>query len=372
MRRPRTTWAAAGLAAIALAWPSPASAQADAEDEGKRKAKGTPDELQFGARVYVRDTFAAIDLAGDTLWLEERTIDSARAFLSFRPNRRTRMDLEVDFAGDEAELKDTFIGYEPASFLDLTVGRFKRPVSFIGLESTWRLPRIDRGLLSELRIHQRRLQFAGGRGDGIAAQLEANGALRPELTLAVQQSEVADDFGLEVTELNQDLFARLEIEPAPNLHLAIAGGLVGSLDRFEDPSTYQHEPFGTIEGFFEGERVRAWLEAMGGRNANTYSGDQQLGWFAAARALVAPRWDGPGSLKEVEPYAALDWYEPSSRQGDDQLAEGTLGVALWISGKLRLQVEGTRRLAQDLAAVSDATIVRVQLGAAFESETILD
>ena len=56
---------------------------------------GSPDRLEFGGRVYVRDTLTAIDFADDTTWLEERTIDSARVFLVFRPNKRTRMALEV-------------------------------------------------------------------------------------------------------------------------------------------------------------------------------------------------------------------------------------------------------------------------------------
>jgi len=341
----------------------------DAPKKGKKKPKqGTPDRLDFGGRVYVRDTLTGVDVAGDTIWLEDRTLDSARTFLSFRPNKRTRMDLEVDFAGDQAELKDTFIRYRLLPFLDVAAGRFKRPVSFLGLSSSWDLPRIDRGLLSELRIDTRRLLFAGGRGDGISLAVELPGALRPELTLTVQESDLAGDLGLEVTEVNQDAFARAAIEPLDGLHLAVAGGLVGTLRERGDPESYRHRPFGTLEGFFEHDRLRVWLEGMAGLNANTYVGVDQIGRFAAVQSLIAPRFEPGGPLRTIEPYAAFGWYEPSHRQAGDQLTEVTGGVALWISGKLRLQLEGGRRFAQGAAAPSaDATIVRIQLGAAFKT-----
>ena len=379
---------AAGITLVASAWASTvplARAQAPAVDEaaeepdkdkgkdenkGKGKGEGTPDTLEVGGRVYVRDTLIGLDIAGDTTWLEDRTIDNARVFLKFRPNKRTRMDIEVDFAGDQAELKDTFIRYDLTPSLDVTAGRFKRPVSFIGLSSTWDLPRIDRGLLSELRVDDARLLFAGGREEGVALTIELPGAATPELTLAVLESSLAEDLGLEVTEGTQDLFARAEIEPTTGLHIALAGGWVGSLGMLGDPDSYRHRPFGTVEGFFESERLRVWLEGMAGLNATTFVDDRQIGRFFAAQALIAPRLERAGALRAIEPFAAFGWYEPSHLEAGDQLTELTGGVALWISGKkLRLQLEGGRRLAQgDESPSADATILRVQLGAAFDTK----
>ncbi|HUH01572.1 MAG TPA: hypothetical protein VML75_06225 [Kofleriaceae bacterium] len=374
---------------MVLALPSAARAQATGDEPElveepagdqpastkEKKRKGRPDQLRFGGRVYVRDTLSGVAVGDDTTWLEERTIDSARAFLSFRPNRRTRMDIEVDFAKGQAGVKDTFIRFEPFAFLELTAGRFKRPVSFIGLESSWSLPRIDRGLLSALRFSDgSRLLFAGGRGDGLALHFDPGGAMRPELTIVMHQSEVADGLGLEITEaVNQDLFARFEFEPVEGLHLAMAGGWIGTLTRLAgDPDSYAHRPFGTLEAFLETSSLRVWLEAMAGLNANAYVGNEQSGRFVAAQTLVAPRLELPGSLRAIEPYGAFAWYEPSTDQSDDQFTEVTGGASLWISGKLRLQLEGGRRFAQDAAAAADATIIRIQLGAAFKSKTILD
>jgi hypothetical protein len=342
------------------------------EKKGSKKAKGTPDQLEAGGRVYVRDTVTRIAIAGDTVWLEDRTLDNARAFLSFRPNKRTRMDIEVDFAGDQAELKDTFIRYDLTSYVEVTAGRFKRPVSFIGLTSTWKLPRIDRGLLSELRIAGQRLLFAGGREEGVALGVELPGALRPELTFTVQESGLAEDLGLEIAEGTQDLYARAEVEPVLGLHFAVAGGWIGSVRVLGDPDSFRHRPFGTVEGFYENERLRVWLEGMGGLNANTYVGERQIGRFFAAQAMIAPHVELPGTLDAIEPYGAIGWYEPSTDEDGDQVTELSAGAALQISGKLRLQLEGGRRLAQgDRSPTADATILRVQLGAAFDTKVEL-
>jgi hypothetical protein len=346
-------------------------AKKEAKEEKKEKKKnGTPDRLEFGGRVYVRDTLLGVDIADETTWLHDRTLDNARVFVSFRPNKRTRMDIEVDFAGDQAELKDTFIRYGLTPSVDLTAGRFKRPVSFIGLESTWDLPRIDRGLLSELRVDDLRLLWAGGRGDGVALGIELPGAIKPELTFTVQESELASDLGLEVTEGTQDVLGRAEIEPREGLHLAVAGGWMGSLRFPGDPESYRHRPFGTLEGYLETAPFRVWLEGMFGLNANTFVDGEQVGRFYAAQTLIAPRFEDVRPFRTIEPYAALSWYEPSHLESDDQLTELDGGVALWLTGKLRLQLEAGRRFAQgDASPSADATIVRVQLGAAFRSET---
>ena len=349
-----------------------AARKKDKADKAKGKGGGTPDILAVAGRVYVRETLTGVELAGDSTWLDERTIDNARVTVSFRPNKRTRMDIEVDFAGDQAELKDTFIRYRPIERLDLVAGRFKRPVSFIGLTSTWDLPRIDRGLLSELRVEGRRLMFAGGRGDGVMAELELPGALRPQLSLVMHESDLADDLGLPVTDVNQDVFARAELEPILGLHLAVAGGAVGSLRSFGDRTTYRHRPFGTLEAYLETAPLRVWAEVMAGRNASTFVAGEQLGDFLAAQALVSPRVEPLGGLRALEPFAAVAWLEPSTEQARDRVTEVTGGAALWITGKLRLQLEGGRRMAQGpLAPSIDATIVRVQLGAAFDTKVEL-
>ena len=329
----------------------------------------TPDRLEAGARVFVRDTLVGAEVAGDTTWIEDRTLDSARASLSFRPSKRTRLDLEVELAGDQAELKDTFVRHAPLDWLDVSAGRFKRPVSFVGLTSTWKLPRIDRGLLSELRVDDRRLLFAGGRGEGVAVRLRPPLARPTELTVTVHESDLADDLGLEVTEGNQDLFARAEVEPVTGVAVAVAGGLIGALTRAGEPASYRHRGFATLEARVDTAPVRLWLEAMTGTNTSVAVDGALAGRFLAAQALVAPRLERVLGLRALEPYAAIGWYDPTSRRADDRTTELTGGAALWISGTLRLQLEGGRRLAEGPAAVAgDATIVRVQLGAAFTTK----
>jgi hypothetical protein len=353
----------------------PAAAGEDDEARGKGDGKGTPDKLQFGGRVFVRDTLQGLEIGSGTRWTHDRDIESGRAFLDFRPNKKLRMVLEVEFGDGEPELKDTFIRYRPVKPFEIKAGRFKRPVSFINLESAWSLPRIDRGVLSDIRIDRRRLPFAGGRSDGFALALDLGGALRPELTIAVLQSDV-DHLSIDASaSTSQELYGRAEIEPVDGLHLAAAGGWIGAVHRRSQPDSYHHRPFGTVEAMFEHDALRVWLEAMAGLNTATYvgpgAGTVQIGRTFAARGLVAPRLHRLGPLRTLEPFAAFSWWEPSTKEADDQVSEITGGLAVGISRHLRLQLEAGRIFVDGIEPLTGGTVVRLQLGAAFKSETTL-
>jgi hypothetical protein len=340
------------------------------EERPVGEAAKPKEPLKVGARVYVRDTLSGIEVGGETLWREQRTLESGRVFVDYRSTDKLRMSLEVDFAGGDAELKDTFIRYRFAPALDVIAGRFKRPVSFIGLESSWSLPQIERGLLSELRIDDQRVSFAGGRADGLALEIALPGAFEPRVSLALFENDISRDLGIPITEaLNQDVFGRAELEPVQGLHLAVAGGWVASLHRRGGAESYRHRPFGSIEGALEATWLRLWLEGMGGLNASVYVDGAQVGRFAAARGLVAPRLTRLGHLRALEPFASFSWYEPSTHQKDDEMFEIMGGVALTLSRHLRLQVEGGRRFAEDAGPAADATLFRIQRGAAFKTST---
>jgi hypothetical protein len=342
------------------------------KDKDKDKDKG---KLRFGGRVFVRDTLTGID-AGMTTWQEHRTLESARAFLDYRPGNRLRMVLEADFRGNEARLKDVFIRYRPVPSVSLIAGQFKKPVSFIALESTWRLPRIERGLLAEVQMQQEDLPFVGGRGTGFAVEVAPDVPLAPQLTLAVHASPVVDDLNVPVTEtIGQDVFARFEIAPLPELHLAVAGGWVDIRKNLGDDTSFAHRGFGTVEAWLEMEVVNVWLEAFAGQNLSAYLPDNRLirGEFLATRGIVAPRLPDVAGLRAIEPYVAFAWYDLSSKATDDRMTELSAGVAVSISNHLRLQLEGSLRPAGDNAALpmSDTTLVRLQIGAAFDGKTEL-
>lgn len=348
----------------------------EAKSDKRGDGKGQPDVLRFGGRVFVRDTVLGREVAGETSWREIRDLDSGRAFIDFRPNKRLKMVLEVEFSGSP-DVRDAYLRYRPLPFLGIRAGNFKKPVSFISLESSWSLPRVARGLLQELPAGE--LPWIGGRSYGVALEIEPETALEPSFTVTVQQNELATDAAVTLGDnLNQDLYARFEIAPLPILRLAVAGGLV-DVAANQTSLELEHRRFGSLEARLETAALRVWLEGFLGQNMNatrTRPTDSNTvlrkGAFLAARGMLAPRWEDLARLHRLEPYAAVSWLDLVSTAEDDQLLEITVGTAINLSRHLRLQVEGARQILDDDAGFGDATLVRVQLGAAFESKTELD
>ena len=344
--------------------PSP---DAETEDRDTQKRSKAP-RLEFVGRVFVRDTLSRVSAGDTSVARHERAIDQARAAVDYR-KKRLRLSLEVDFSDGDADLKDTFIRLGIIDELKVTAGRFKRPMSFIGLESKWRLAAVERGLLSELRQDDRELPFAGGRGDGVMVELELDHApLEPSFTVASLQTPTAAGFGSldPRDDLTQDLFARAEVELG-DVHLAAAYGLVGYLSQLTSPDSFEHRSVGSLEVHLRHKRIRAWLEGFTGQSIMYRLDGTLAGSFQAARMLVAPRFKRPWpGLRLLEPYVGGSLLEPSSRADQDRVAEAVLGTSLGFTKTWRVQVELAQRAAQDNAPVADSTLFRVQLGASFE------
>src|SRR6188508_418639 len=136
----RRTRIVVALAAVAL--PGGAAAQEPAEQPAAtsarvrgRMAEAVRDwTLEYGGRLFVRDTLSRVPVGNDAIWRLERDLDQARVFATFE-REILRLAIEVELAGGDAELKDTYIRLAPAAFLELQVGRFKAPMSMIWLES---------------------------------------------------------------------------------------------------------------------------------------------------------------------------------------------------------------------------------------------
>jgi hypothetical protein len=322
--------------------------------------------LELGAHVFVRDTMSRVDVGG-AIWRHERDIDQARLSAVY-DRKRLRLAIEVDFAGGDADLKDTYIRVKPVDMLRIQAGHFKVPMSFLGLESKWRLPSIERGLLSELDLEDRDLPFTGERADGLSLQLRPDLPLAPRATAALFQSPLSSglapiDAGEDVT---QDAYARVEIEPVGDIHAAAGFGLVGYQARLGQADSLRHLAFGSLEIFADTRHLRAWIECFAGQSffyqpSGTFSGS-----FAAARALVSPRIRDVLGIHRLEPYAGASFLEPTDDRDGDQVSELVAGVNVAVTRHWRLQVEGAQRIAQGGASpVADTTLIRIQLGAAF-------
>jgi len=351
----------------------------DGDDDGDDAAQPPPREppapaphrewsLELGGRVFVRDTVSRIDV-GDGVWRHERAIDQARVSASYE-RKRLRLELEVDFAGDDATLKDTYIRLEPAKALRVQAGRFKVPMSFLGRESKWRIPSIERGLLSELELDDRDLPFAGGRAEGLAIELRPRVALEPRVTAALFQSPLASGLApVDPSEdVTQDLYARAEIEPISHIHLAAGFAMVGYDEQLGVADTFRHLALGSVELHADTRHLRAWLEGFAGQSFAHQSNGASSGAFLAARALVSPRLRKPGAgIYRIEPYAGGSLFDPTDEVDGDRVSEVVAGVNVAFSRHWRVQIEGAQRVAEGLASpVADSTLIRVQLGAAFE------
>jgi len=99
-------------------------------------------ELTFGGRLQTQlNTTSIDDVEGSEL-----IIRRARLELEAKINDLITLVIEPDFAGDEVELKDTWIQLDFDPALQLLAGRSKRPFSRVELTSSKRILPVERGL----------------------------------------------------------------------------------------------------------------------------------------------------------------------------------------------------------------------------------
>ena len=372
------------IALLALALPSTAGAQEEVSDEAPPPSEPPPPDptatadgkkppkrvwtLEYGGRLFVRDTLTRVEAGGDPIWRHDRALDQARVFATYE-RKKLRIALEVELAGGDAELKDNYIRIKPVDGLRIQAGRFKVPMSLIWLESKWSLPSVERGILSDLEQDNRGLPFGGIRGEGVSLELRPEMLLEPRFTAALFHNPLATGATpLDPTEeVTQDLYARLEVEPGPWLTAAASFGWVGYTTEVSAIDTYEHMPMGGVELAVDGHYLRAWVEGFVGKSFFYQSDNMTSGTFAAARALVAGRLRDPVDwLRRVEPYLAGSVFDPTGDETGDRISEVAGGTSLAFTKYWRLQLEVAQRIAEGtLAPLADTTLIRLQLGAAF-------
>lgn len=362
-------------AVLLLATASPAAAgEDDAEEAEPAPQAGAPpgttevERLRLSGRLFVRDTVSEVEAIDE--WRHERAIESARARLAYRRGI-LRLSLEVEFAG-RARLKNTYIRVDPTRSLEIRAGRFKRPMSFIGLASRWQLPAVERGVLAAIEVEGlTELPFSGGRADGVKVVFAPDLPGSPELTLATFQSDLAGGAtAIDASRsFTQDLYLRLEGEPAGGLSLAASFALITHLARPLDRESVRHAPFGGLEVAFRTRWLRLWLEGFAGESFFFPATlEEPSGAFFAGRVLAAPRFRRPAPwLDRIEPYLLASAFDPSTDHARDRLLEVASGVSVLFPRRLRLQLEGARRFTEPLAAIADGTIIRLQLSTVFET-----
>ena len=372
--------------ALAAALPASAGAQEDASPEqapppappaptveaSTDAAAAAPQPrtwtLEYGGRLFVRDTLTGVEVTDDPVWRHDRSLDQARLFATY-DRKKLRIAFEIEMGDGDAELKDTYIRLKPVDHLRVQAGRFKAPMSFLWLESKWSLPAVERGILSDLEQDARGLPFGGIRGEAVSLEVRPPVLLEPRFTVALfhnplNSSATPLDPSEEVT---QDLYARVEVEPGPWLRAAASFGWVGYTTEISSIDSYRHMPMGGVELTVDSQYLRAWIEGFVGESFFYQPDGTTSGTFAAARALIAPRLRRPvEAIWRIEPYLAVSVLDPTGDQTRDRLSEVGGGVNLAFSKHWRLQLELARRIAEGtLSPLADSTVIRLQLGAAF-------
>lgn len=361
-----------GAAALLLATPAladepPIETDEDAAPFDTEVVKEPKSSLRWSGRVFARNTLTRQRLGGQTFWRNQQQVASARAGMRYRHKSGAQAVIKIEFEDDEPELKDGYIRLVPLSTLHVFVGRFKRPMSGIGLAGRWDLPSVERGLLDS-RIEGQKLPFVGGRGNGAVVQYKAPVAAKLRLSAGLFQNslgtgssslDAADHFA-------QDVYLRASVEPVEDLQLASSFGLFGYLGEVGDPDSFSHAPVGSVEVVYDPSWLRLWAEGFTGKSMFAKADGSTSGNFLGARILVAPNLR-TGVPRRLQPFAGLSYFDPRFSENEDANTEVQGGVNLAFSKIWRLQLELTHSFAQGIASSAiEGTAFRVQLGARFK------
>jgi hypothetical protein len=306
--------------------PLPPSSPPVPPAESPAPVRGTRIDLPLEVEVHGR-LFAGIGADERDGWTRRLDLDSARIEIAARlPGVLTVLEADV---ASQTPIKDAFARIDGPFATRLQAGRFKAPFSARQLESSWKLPLVDRGLVDGYVVKDNEL---GGR------RLGATAAVRPwkgrlEVAGGVFAGE-RNAFGGE--HRAQDLAAHVVGRPWKPLELGVTGYRAGSSEALV-PVTYAASAYAQLSR----GPIDAALEGFAGKVA---AGD-----FTAATALVGWKVGAGGARRlRVTPIAGGEVLELRGASGGVGYS-ATIGAVLsWAEGlKVKLQGERARRPGED-------------------------
>lgn len=371
---PSSLWLTLALA-LAPAFVSSAHA---ADKEPDAEAEPPKAELEAKGRVFVlaqqwyrtsREGEATVDSEAFSL-----TVPSARAGIKAKVTERISLNIEADFSGGRASIRDGYIQAKAKRWL-VRAGRFKMPLSAFTLESPWTLPRADRGLMDDILSDQ---MLLSGRREGLMGRIEGGGFWDPSLSVGVFQS-------LETLTRVRDLTSvvRAAIEPGKT-EIALVGQRRANL--LGQPRAFWAGGLDvTADETVAGLGLRAWGEGRIGeswyRQGPLLTGAEQAvapaKTFFEARAMAALR---KGGALQGELYGEVFFsgglLDPDTNVVQDHLLElsGGFNIGQWQNTRLTLEIVHVRAsqnfptaIFQEMALpiVARQTAAMLQAGAAF-------
>jgi hypothetical protein len=352
---------------VATPPPAPSPATPSVATEKKTKEKSP---LEVTGRVYARETFApaGLDPRPDDPWTGRFSLASARVGAKYRVDDLL-LDIDAELEG-KPKLKDAYIRLDTGYFgTAIRAGQFKAPFAALALESTWKLPTIDRGVLDVLLID--RLQI-GGRRPGAQVEWNGNGEWLPLFEMGIwrgtdQEGEPREDSTSEV--IGETAGARASLRPGP-----MQIGLSGAWRAAQPLPGMEFERFwaaGADLSIDTDAGFRSWVEGGTGSSwADADPADDDHAVFAYARTVAAWRLGGHGRGDPyVEAFGASGALDPGIEIRHDLVWENAVGlnVGRWKRWRGQLQFESSRTSRNTPVSLlaetpKDARAVLLQIG----------
>ncbi len=356
------------LTMIAILYGPSAEAQPErSQIESPKRSKKS--KLKPFGRIFVRNTLSQ-DNGDNAPWTNTLEIRSARLGLKYN-KQDLRAVVEVDFADNDVSIKKALLQIQLIPDLQLFAGRFKVPLSLVALESSWKLPLIDRGLLGdEVQTALYNLDLpVGGRSEGIALTYSPLNSRRLIATVGVFNSnllkgrgDISDPFESSENEF-ADGYARLQIQPWEPLTIAATAA---ALKRVRTPNVAVDYGFlASLEVHWKSDWLRAWGEGFVG--SSPYVDDTQIsarGIFWATRTLVSVPFTKPLDwLYRIEPFVSFSALELTTKVNNTRNFEFSLGLNFQLKKHWRLQAEYKLRTGD--RSLEDANLFLSQISTVF-------
>lgn len=349
---------------------SPSSAPDASRLEVPPASASRAGELTFGGRVFVRATASDTD---DTPWTGELALASVRLGARYRWKKKLRAKVVLEAAG-KVSVRDALLTLDGPRGLEVTIGRFKGPVSAIERASAWILPSIDRGAVAEVLEDGLSLT---GRRDGV--ELRWQRKKRGPAVLATVSQSVATTGDASARPLSDGagLSAALrgELALGPTLRL---GAVVSSREVNYVSDVGRYWAAGLDAELDLGERglgLRAWIDVLAGQSHLAAAGPDDPTSFFVSQAIAGYKLGGAKrGQRYLEPYALGAYLNPDLAHRTDHVLDTSVGVAGGLWQRWRLQLQGSRvatwsrRPAGLLgfgADLNDRVVVSLQVSAAF-------
>ncbi len=335
-----------------------------------RSASAGSGELTFGGRVFARATAFDTD---EVPWTGQLELASVRLGARYRWKKKLRAKVVLEASG-KVSLRDALIELDGPRGLELSIGRFKGPVSAIERASAWILPSIDRGAVADVLDDGLSLT---GRREGVELRWQRKKRGPAVLATVSQSAATTGDAAARPLSEGAGLAAALRGEVSLG-RVARIGAVVSNREVNYVSDVGRYWAAGLDAEVDLGERglgLRAWIDVLAGQSHLGAASADDPTTFFASQAIAGYKLGGAtrGAFY-LEPYVLAAYLNPDVEHRLDHVLDTSVGLTGGLWQRWRVQLQGSRvatwsrRPAGLLgfgADLNDKLAVSLQLGAAF-------